>query len=335
MEGTSDKLGRGMLVLPTWGVSKPVKTAIVGLSEGATTTRDNLPTVGTIRTNGSPSALNTEVDMGHHMGMLRPISGVSPTNNSVMALSKPVRIAIIGLRERATTIQDKLLTVETTRTNGLLRTRVAIDHHMDKLRVMSVTPNNKAMAASGAMKWMTLTASARNNTKGIVTPNTPRDHLTRRSSHTVPIKSRNIKRATGIPDLVTSIVALRRVEDTTVTGAPTGAAMNTEKVTFTVNARRVMDAANTNALVAGTRGLHNDNDTTVLRARATEEGRGPMDAMKTAMVPLVSKGSIYRGGMKMTPGAEGTIVTSNGMRTGGPNTEEGWIVSGRSSRDVR
>jgi hypothetical protein len=154
MEGTSDKLGRGMLVLPMWGVYKPVKkTAIVGLSEGATTTRDNLPTVGTIRTNGSPSALNTEVDMGHHMGMLRPIS-VTPTNSSVMALSKPVRIAIIGLRERATTIQDKLLTVETTRTNGLLRTKVAIGHHLDKLRVMSgVTPtNNKAMAASGAMK---------------------------------------------------------------------------------------------------------------------------------------------------------------------------------------
>jgi hypothetical protein len=182
---------------------------------------------------------------------------------------------------------------------------------------------------------MTLTASARNNTKGKDTLNTPRDHLTRRSSHTVPIKSRNIKRATGIPDLVTSIVTPRRVEDTTVTGAPTGAAMNTEKVTFTVNARRVMDAANTSALVVGTRELHNDNDTTVLRARATEEGRGPMDAMKTAMVPLVSKGSIYTGGMKMTLGAKDTIVTSNGMRTGGPNTELKKEGLSAGARDVR
>jgi len=220
-------------------------------------------------------------------------------------ITDPVRIAIVRVSEGATKIRDKLPLVDTTRMNdppNALNTEVVSDHHMDVLKPRNgaAPTNSKALAASGAIESTVHIGNTRNRVKAIDILTNPSDEGT-----TVIDTRRNVYKVMELtPDPVTSIiVTLGEVRKTSATGVSTRAAMNTERVTTTANARTVMGSVNT---VADTRGPHIGTDMRVLRVATIEKGRRCMGGMKAPIPPLVSKGTICTAEITTTQADEDT-----------------------------
>jgi len=205
-------------------------------------------------------------------------------------ITDSVRMAIVRVSEGATKIRDKLPLVDTTRMNdppNALNTEVVSHLHMDVLKPRNgaAPTNSKALAASGAIESTVHIGNTGKRVKAIDLLTNPSDEGT-----TVIATKRNAYKVMGLtPDLVTSIVVtLGKVRTTSATGVSTRAAMNTERVTTTANARTVMGSVNT---VADTRGPHISTDMRVLRVATIEKGRRCMGGMKALITPLVSKGT--------------------------------------------
>lgn len=253
-----------------------------------------------------------------------PRRGMLPL--STWKATKPFREGILRMSEEVMKIRDKLPLVDRTRMNArmndslnLLYTGVDSNRHMgaSKLRKSAASTNSKALTMSGTMSVMRgdmLTNPKDDNTTPIVT-------ITRRKVD----KAMELRLTL---DPVTSIVTLGKVIPTAARGSPTAAMTNTESVITTVNAKVVMGVGM--ALVTGTSGLqlYIDMNMKVLRLRAMEKGRGSMGAMKTATVPLVSKGSACKATMKITHDGD-TMIVCIGMTNRKPNTSD-TVVGGRN-----
>jgi len=244
-----------------------------------------------------------------------PRRGMLPL--STWKATKPFRTGILRTSEEGMKIRDKLPSVDPTRMNdspNLLYTRVDSNRHMgaSKLRKGAAPTNSKALTMSAAMSVM----------RGDMLTN-PKDDST---TPIVTSTRRKVDKAMGLRltlDPVTSIVTLGKVIHTAARGSPTRVAMtNPESVITTVNAKVVMGVVGMAPLVTSTSGLQLHIDMKVLRLRAMEKGRGSMGAMKTATVPLVSKGSACKAVMKITRSDGDSMIVCIGMTNRKPNTSD-------------